>query len=251
MLQSRRTVLLAVAVLTSLATAQVSIDPNLVGTWSTKSHSVFTGPGFYDPVTEKMTEPALTGISYSFTADGYYEEAYYRAISNPTSPSCPAGIMQWQHGTYVQLSNGSLVLTPFSVDGRQLLSQPCQSGNSVFTRYNQSELFERYSVYTDPYHNVLRLDLYQFNGAAMNPMYIAYSPPQMLPTSTLNPTTASTTAGSKSTSSSKLRRSFTGENTQPLKKRTVTNKTGLMDADNWWWVGVGLTAIGSVGYFWF
>jgi hypothetical protein len=38
--------------------------------------------GFYDPVKDKMHEPARTGISYSFTDDGYYEEAYYRAISN-------------------------------------------------------------------------------------------------------------------------------------------------------------------------
>ena len=29
-----------------------------------------------------MFEPELTGISYSFTDDGHYEEAYYRAISN-------------------------------------------------------------------------------------------------------------------------------------------------------------------------
>ena len=41
--------------------------------------------GFYDPVNEKMFEPSLTGFSYSFTADGFYEEAYYRAISNRTS----------------------------------------------------------------------------------------------------------------------------------------------------------------------
>lgn len=38
--------------------------------------------GFYDPVNEKMFEPSHTGFSYSFTADGFYEEAYYRAISN-------------------------------------------------------------------------------------------------------------------------------------------------------------------------
>ena len=29
-----------------------------------------------------MFEPQHTGISYSFTADGFYEEAHYRAISN-------------------------------------------------------------------------------------------------------------------------------------------------------------------------
>lgn len=40
--------------------------------------------GFYDPVSDRLTEPSLTGISYSFTADGHYEEAYYRAISNRT-----------------------------------------------------------------------------------------------------------------------------------------------------------------------
>ncbi len=36
-----------------------------------------------------MFEPPLTGFSYSFTADGHYEEAYYRAIPNrkPLSPS--------------------------------------------------------------------------------------------------------------------------------------------------------------------
>jgi len=40
--------------------------------------------GFYDPVNEKMFEPSLTGFSYSFTDDGHFEEAYYRAISNRT-----------------------------------------------------------------------------------------------------------------------------------------------------------------------
>lgn len=40
--------------------------------------------GFYDPVNEKFIEPKHTGISYSFTADGHYESAYYRAIANRT-----------------------------------------------------------------------------------------------------------------------------------------------------------------------
>lgn len=42
--------------------------------------------GFYDPVNDKLIEPELAGISYSFTSDGYYEEAYYRAISNRRFP---------------------------------------------------------------------------------------------------------------------------------------------------------------------
>ena len=59
-----------------------AIDPSLVGTWTTGSRTVFTGPGFYDPVNDVMKEPSLPGISYSFTSDGFYEEAYYRAIAN-------------------------------------------------------------------------------------------------------------------------------------------------------------------------
>lgn len=42
--------------------------------------------GFYDPVKDSFIEPKNTGISYSFTADGHFEEAYYRAVANRTSP---------------------------------------------------------------------------------------------------------------------------------------------------------------------
>lgn len=41
---------------------------------------------FYDPIKDRLKEPSLTGISYSFTADGFYEEAYFRAVSNRQSP---------------------------------------------------------------------------------------------------------------------------------------------------------------------
>ncbi|MCJ1232280.1 Reversal of tor2 lethality [Varicellaria rhodocarpa] len=253
MLPSLPSVLVAGTIITSFAFAQ--IDPKLTGTWSTKSRQVFTGPGFYDPVNERMFEPNLTGISYSFTDDGYYEEAYYRAISNPTTPTCPQGIMQYQHGTFKKAANGSLFLTPFGVDGRQLLSSPCAYQNSIYTRYNQSEYFQRYSVYTDPYHNVPRLDLYQFDGSPMNPMYLAYHPPQMLPTSTLNPTSSPATAtASSSTKSSKSKRSLGGlKFTQPVhhEELMTMKRQGAFNADRWWWVGVGLTAVGSVGYFCF
>jgi hypothetical protein len=50
--------------------------------------------------------------------------------------------MQWQHGKYQILANGSLITQPFEVDGRQLLSQPCEYDHAIYTRYNQSELFE-------------------------------------------------------------------------------------------------------------
>jgi hypothetical protein len=59
-----------------------------------------------------------------------------------TKPSCPQAIMQFQHGTFVENSDGSLSMTPFSVDGRQLQSDPCSGSTSTYTRYNQSETFE-------------------------------------------------------------------------------------------------------------
>ncbi|KAH0842780.1 hypothetical protein FOPE_08393 [Fonsecaea pedrosoi] len=80
MIPSIQTVVTLSLGLAGLVRAQ--FDPALVGTWTTKSKKVVTGPGFYDPVADKLIEPELAGISYSFTSDGYYEEAYYRAVSN-------------------------------------------------------------------------------------------------------------------------------------------------------------------------
>ncbi|KAF2684595.1 hypothetical protein K458DRAFT_451502 [Lentithecium fluviatile CBS 122367] len=218
---------------------------DLVGTWSSKSNSTLTGPGFYDPVNEKFTEPKHTGISYSFTADGHFEEAYYRAIANPTKPECPKGIIQWQHGSFQKLANGSLTLSPIAVDGRQLYSDPCSYKNAVFTRYNASELFERYEVVTDGYRKITRLNLYKFDGSPLMPLYLAMSPPEMLPTSTLNPLTTSTPGGAKATG--KVKRSELPLNHNVLSKRTPQQK----QADRWWWVGVILTASGGALYYFF
>jgi len=104
-LLSLKSVVLAAAILSSPSNA--AINTQLVGTWSTKSGKVLTGPGFFNPVNDSLIEPSHTGISYSFTADGYYEEAYYRTISNPTSPDCPQAVMQWQHGTFTETTNKS------------------------------------------------------------------------------------------------------------------------------------------------
>jgi hypothetical protein len=49
--------------------------------------------------------------------------------------------MQWQHGSYSLEPNGSLVLTPITSDGRQLLSSPCSGGYAQYSRYNQTETF--------------------------------------------------------------------------------------------------------------
>lgn len=90
--------------------------------------------------------------------------------------------------------------------------------------------------------------MYQFDGSPLNPMYIAYSPPQMLPTQTLNPTAATSTGGAKSTGGSKAKRS---EFKEPMNKRAMMKINDPRGADKWWWIGVGMTAMGGVGYFCF
>ncbi|KAB8234134.1 Reversal of tor2 lethality [Aspergillus alliaceus] len=209
---------------------------DLVGTWSTKSRNVVTGPDFYDPINDKFLEPKLTGISYSFTEDGHYEEAYYRAVANPANPSCPKGIMQWQHGKFVLNSDGSLELTPIAVDGRQLLSEPCSSLKATYTRYNQTETF---NVSVDPYHGVRRLDLKSFDDSPMHPMYLVYSPPQMLPTTTLNPVSET----------GKSKRHVTRDTDRSTSLGNMIRTEELLNPDRWLWIGVLVTALGGITLF--
>ncbi|KAI9892233.1 MAG: Reversal of tor2 lethality [Vezdaea aestivalis] len=225
-------------------------DPQLVGTWTTKSRKVVTGPAFYDPVNERLVEPELPGISYSFTQDGFYEEAYYRVLSNPTNPGCPRGMMQFQHGSYIRdPSNGSLVLSPFGVDGRQLLSDPCKAKNSVLSRYTQLEVFKRYEVITDSYHKVQRLNLFGFDGSPLQPLYLIYRPPQMLPTITMNPTVGAT--GSAKATGKVKRAGVEVEMEVPFNKGFPGKKEGNWELDKWWWIGLGMTAVGGVGFMFF
>lgn len=143
--------------------------------------------------------------------------------------------MQWQHGAYTLFVNGSLSLSPIAVDGRQLLSDPCERPVGTYTRYNQTELFKSFSVYEDPYHEEQRLDLYAFDGAPMHPMYLTYNPPEMLPSSTLNPSHV--------------------QGSRPREKRQVGDETGYMQAimhreglvspDRWWWFGILATSLGG------
>ncbi|KAF2138005.1 uncharacterized protein K452DRAFT_361490 [Aplosporella prunicola CBS 121167] len=226
----------------TLATAQGIADAQLYGTWSSKSNKTLTGPGFYDPVNDKIIEPALPGISYSFTSDGHYEEAHYRALANPVDPACPKGLIQWQHGTFEKTAAGELKLSPIADDGRQLLSDPCKFDAGVYTRYSKNETFKSYTIAPDAFHDLPRLDLHKADGAPLIPLYLAFSPAQMLPTTTLNPT-------AKATGAAKLKRSAE-EALAPLKRR-LAQKPQHIDADRWWWFGVGMTGVGSLLYFCF
>lgn len=63
----------------------------------------------------------------------------------------------------------------------------------------------------------------------------------MLPTTTMNPVVTSTPTG-------KSKRSL---NSEPVYgKRTVTQAAiDGVDLDRWWYIGVGVTILGGIGYF--
>ncbi|WPK22953.1 hypothetical protein PUMCH_000176 [Australozyma saopauloensis] len=224
----------------------VLADPSMAeleGTWTSKSNTVFTGPGFYDPVDELLIEPALPGISYSFTADGHYEEAMYRVKSNPQNHSCPIASITYQHGTYQLLANGSLVLTPIAVDGRQLLSDPCNisPNHAQYQRYVQPTWFKTYQVMVSPYYGRMMLQIYQFDGSMMQPLYLAYKPPMMLPTNALNPTDKS--SETSSSLSKRMKRSLENQ----YRTNAVRDYSNPL-FDLIWWGAVGCLGLGSAVY---
>lgn len=213
----------------------------LVGTWTTKSNMVFTGPGFYDPIDELLIEPPIPGRSYSFTEDGYYELAYYIVSPNAKDHSCPKAVLQWEHGSYEVTSDEKIVLTPITVDGRQLLSDPCSDkGISTYSRYSTNTTFSQYSIYVDSYNGKYRLQLYDTDGSPINALWLAYRPPMMLPTVTLNPT--ETTSGATSTSvSKKIKRS--------LENRARTNaKIHAGHNDAVWFGALVVLCLGAISY---
>jgi len=171
---------------------------SLLGTWSSGSGAVRTGVGFANPVNFTFDYPATTGISYSFTTDvlsdgsaGYFEEAQYRFTSNASQPTCIIGVVQWQHGTYQLLPNGSIVLNPFASDGRQQVQDMCAAKSNIIQQFNQTTLFQSWAIWQDPQRGP-KLQIYQFNGAPDPPMYLISPTPNMLPTTTL---TANVTEG--------------------------------------------------------
>lgn len=80
----------------------------------------------------------------------------------------------------------------------------------------------------------------------MIPMYLAYQPPQMLPTQTLNPT--STSGQAQATGNSRVKRDLSHEYIEPLNKNIVITPKEPINPDRWWWIGMGLTAVGGVAY---
>jgi hypothetical protein len=111
---------------------------------------------------------------------------------------------------------------------------------------SRTDTTQKYQVYRDAYNGVLRLDLYRFDGSPMNPMYIAYTPPVMLPTQIMNPTATASVTGT-------LKRSFMDEELDvPLNKNAKHLKRDtnwkFLDTTLMWWTGVGITVFGGAAY---
>jgi hypothetical protein len=166
------------------------------GTWSSGSQHVLTGAGFVNPAASTFTYPPTAGISYSFSSDGYFEEALYRFNGNGTDPRCIQGVIQWQHGTYELVSNGSIILKPFAEDGRQQVQDPCAAESNVLRQFNQTTLLRSWRIFRD-LQGRNKLHLFRYDGAPFSPMFQVYQTPQMLPTRKLTNTTIGVVAQSR------------------------------------------------------
>ncbi|KAG9308512.1 chaperone for protein-folding within the ER, fungal-domain-containing protein [Chiua virens] len=188
----------------------------IIGTWSSGSQNVVTGPGFAQPANESFIYPPTTGISYSFSSDGYYEVARYRMTGNGTLPNCITGVMNWCHGTYDLVSNGSIILTPFG-DGYQQIQDPCAPVSNFIESYNDTELYQLWNIYTDVTRGYT-LQMYQWDGSPLPPMWQLTASPEMLPTQLLR--NVSTASSSSSTKNSEVRLANAGERSWGISRVT-------------------------------
>jgi len=156
----------------------------LPGTWSTGSGAVTTGPDFCTPENTTFNYPKNTGVSVSFTSDGYYELARYRFKGNATTHKCITGLLNWHHGTYtVDQTVNSITLTPFG-DGYQQIQNTCEAITNFIENYNMTEFYKEYQIFQDPVDGY-KLHLYDSGGAPYAPMFYRSATPVMLPTRSL------------------------------------------------------------------
>ncbi|SPC64468.1 related to ROT1 - molecular chaperone in the endoplasmic reticulum [Ustilago sp. UG-2017b] len=188
--------------LVALAAAQSSgqfadLINDLQGTWSTGSGAVRTGPGFWNPRTQQFTVPPTAGRSFSFTKDGFWEEAMFQWSNDPTFPECVSATLLWQHGNYsFNPTNGTLRMDPFWGDGFQTQWIGCDATSSATSNntaapvasYNQVYLYDPPAVSIDSHYGVssYKLEMAQLSGEFLNPMWKVLNPPSMLPTDVLH-----------------------------------------------------------------
>jgi hypothetical protein len=93
-----------------------------------------------------------------------------------------------------------------------------------------------------------RLDLYKFDGSPMNPMFLAYSPPQMLPTVTMNPTATASSSGTKAKRSSAPFEQALNKEALHIKRANELPFIHQIDLNMLWWGGLGLIIFGGTAY---
>lgn len=92
--------------------------------------------------------------------------------------------MNWVHGTYELLGNGSIVMTPFG-DGFQQIENPCAAVTDNFIEiYNDTELYQSWRIFMDPVDGP-KLHLFMFDGSPVPPQFQLSATPNMLPTQPL------------------------------------------------------------------
>ncbi|SPO29068.1 related to ROT1 - molecular chaperone in the endoplasmic reticulum [Ustilago trichophora] len=143
---------------------------DLAGTWSTGSGAVRTGPGFWNPHKQQFTVPPSAGHSFSFTKDGFWEEASFTWGNDPT--------LLWQHGNFsLDPLNGTLRMDPFWGDGFQSQWVGCDTTNSATNNNTLAPVAS---------YNHWKLEMAQLSGELLNPMWKVLNPPSMLPTDVLH-----------------------------------------------------------------
>ncbi|PWN54012.1 hypothetical protein IE53DRAFT_383447 [Violaceomyces palustris] len=165
---------------------------SLMGTWSSGTQAVTTGIDFFNPITQTFTLPKNAGISYSFTDDGFFEQAKYQFTSNSANNRCFKASLVWQHGTYQVHQNGSITLNPFAPDGYIQVMDPCGAQTVSVYNYAEFELIPQWYNYQDNHPGFMpegtaayALELFQFDGQKMPIMWLKNRPPNMLPTQQL------------------------------------------------------------------
>ncbi|KAF9522576.1 ROT1 protein [Crepidotus variabilis] len=201
----------------------------IYGTWSSGSKNVLTGPNFANPANRTFNYPKTTGVSYSFSTDGFYELARYRFNGNGSEPTCITGVIVWTHGTYLLNANGSITLNSFG-DGFQQVQDPCAAESNFIEDYNTMEYFMGWRIFQDPTAGY-KLHLFQFDGTPVAPLFQISTTPNMQPTRLLRNITSATDAAN----SGLTRR----DDSEPLMKRSSAQVSSR-------WVPAALGAAGLV-----
>ncbi|KAL9935039.1 hypothetical protein V8E36_006115 [Tilletia maclaganii] len=169
---------------------------SLAGTWASGAGNVQTGLGFFNPITREFTLPRTAGISFSFTDDGFFEQAQMTYQSNPRNPACFNATLIWQHGTYQLYKNGSIGLWPFAQDGYVAVINPCADPKNpqiASFKYQQFTLLSQWYNYVDPYpmfpaiqgRSAYALQTFAWDGQKNPLMWLLFRPANMLPTEQL------------------------------------------------------------------